>query len=174
MGSFRWLKIALLLVVVVSIAYYFSKDEVGLKEGAIAPSFRLPSSTGLVSLDEYRKKKIVLINFWATWCPPCVQEMPSLENLKKMMEGKDFELLAINIDEDNWVAIRRFEKRVPVTMPILVDPEGQVASLYGVEMLPQSFLISKEGKILRRYVGPRNWVDPSIVKEMTRDASMSP
>lgn len=174
MGSFRWLKIGLLFVLVVSIAYYFSREEFGLEEGATAPSFRLPSRSGLISLDSYDGKKIVLINFWATWCPPCVEEMPSLENLKKMMEGKDFELLAINIDEDNWAAVRRFEKQVSVTMTILVDPEGLVASLYGVEMLPQSFLVGKDGKIIKRYIGPRNWIDSSLVEEINHYVSLSP
>jgi peroxiredoxin len=159
----------LILLLTAGIAYflYVSGSREGLKAGSPAPGFALPSRNGVVTLDQFRGK-VVLINFWATWCPPCVQEMPSLENLKKRMEGKAFQILAVSVDEEGWKPIERFVEKMPLSLPILLDLRGDVADLYGTSRLPESYLIDKNGTVVKKYLGPRDWTEPKIVAEITR------
>ena len=160
-------KILVFLLIIAAAVYFFSIHEnpAKIKEGQQAPSFILPSREGKLSLEQYRGR-VVLLNFWATWCPPCIDEMPSLENLKKIMEGKDFEILAVNIDEEGWPAVDRFMKQHPLTLVVLSDPLGDVASRYGTYQLPESYLIDKQGVIVKKYIGSKNWEDPAILKEI--------
>jgi len=161
-------KTLLILLLIAGTAYflYMSESHEGLKVGSPAPGFSLPSKNGVVALDQFRGK-VVLINFWATWCPPCVYEMPSLENLKKKMEGKDFQILAVSLDEEGWPVIDKFVAKTPMTMTILLDSRGDVPTEYGTSRLPESFLIDKNGAIVKKYVGPRDWTDPKIIAEIT-------
>lgn len=140
--------------------------------GSMAPSFSAASRSTSVKLEDYRGQ-VVLLNFWATWCPPCVHEMPSLEGLHQRLKGKSFKILAVSVDEGGWAAIDRFLKQFPVTLDILLDARGDVSSLYGTYQLPESFLIDKNGVIIRKYVGPRDWMDPSIISEIQKYAEGS-
>jgi peroxiredoxin len=160
----RFLLILLLVAAVVYFLYVYQGPE-GLRPGDPAPDFSLPSKSGAVMLKQFRGS-VVLLNFWATWCHPCVREMPSLEGLKKRMEGKGFELLAVSVDDAGWGVIDRFLERVPVTMSILLDARGDVSSLYGTYQLPESYLIGRDGRILKKYVGPRDWMEPALVREI--------
>jgi peroxiredoxin len=160
-------KVLLILLIVVALTYfaYLHQSNSGVKVGALAPNFTLPGRTGSVSLSDYRGKT-VLLNFWATWCPPCAREMPSLEALKKLLEGRPFQLVAVSVDEGGWAAVDAFLRRLPMTMMILSDAKGDVASLYGTFRLPESYLIDKEGKVIKKYTGPEDWMEESIVTEI--------
>ncbi len=140
--------------------------------GSAAPTFSVAGRSSEIKLEDFRGK-VVLLNFWATWCPPCVHEMPSLENLHQRLRDKDFKILAVSVDEGGWNAIDRFLKQLPVTLDILLDARGDVSSLYGTYQLPESYLIDKKGVIVRKYVGPRDWTDPSIVSEIEKYAEGS-
>lgn len=158
--------LTILLIAVIGYLLYLrvQRESVELV-GVQAPSFSLPSRDGMDGLEKYRGKA-VLLNFWATWCPPCVVEMPSLERLNQQMRGKDFQILAVSEDEGGWAPIDRFLKRLPLTMTILLDGRGDAAALYGTNSLPESFLIDKKGIIVKKYQGPRNWMDEKIVSEI--------
>jgi peroxiredoxin len=160
-------KFLLILLLVAGIAYfmYLREGPGGAGVGEKAPSFMLPGRSTSVRLEDF-KGKVVLLNFWATWCPPCVHEMPSLEALHQHMQGKNFEILAASVDEGGWTAIDRFLKAVPVTLTILLDARGDASGLYGVYQLPESYLIDQTGMIVRKYVGPRDWMDPALVAEI--------
>lgn len=133
--------------------------------GAVAPAFILPTETGQpVSLEGYRGR-VVLLNFWASWCPPCVAEMPSLERLKKAMEGKDFAIVAVSVD-DRWADVDRFKQTVPLTLTVLWDQGFQVAGRFGTYRLPETYLLDKKGVVVKRYLGPRDWTDPKLVAEI--------
>jgi thiol-disulfide isomerase/thioredoxin len=114
------------------------------------------------TLKQYRGK-VVLINFWATWCPPCIREMPSLEKLYQKLKGKPFVMLAINQWEDEE---RVFEfmgqlNTIP-TFPILFDPDSKVSAAFGVQGLPSSYIIDKQGRIVYRAKGGRDFAHPEI------------
>lgn len=106
--------------------------------------------------------QVVLLNFWASWCPPCVMEMPSLHDLHKRLHDDGFTVLAVSVD-DGWGPVRHFFKHEKVSFPVLLDEQGRVALLYGSDRLPESFLIGRNGKVAKIFTGPRDWNDSDIV-----------
>lgn len=159
-------KILIIVILIAIIAYGIAvhdRHEPVIDVGSEAPAINLPSKQGLVSLESYRGKKVVLVNFWATWCSTCLREIPSLEAMKKTLEGKAFEILAVSVDEQGWPAIDAFLQRIPMTLPILLDVQGIVSSQYGTYQLPESYLIDRNGKVIKKYIGAINWMDPQIL-----------
>jgi peroxiredoxin len=111
-----------------------------------APSFSLPSRDGAtVSLAD-QKGKVVMVNFWATWCVPCRQEMPHLQALYERYENLGFELLAVNV-EDNPEGARKWLAETPVTFPVLFDAKNTVSKLYKVTAMPSTVLIGRDGNM---------------------------
>lgn len=118
-------------------------------EGQVAPDFALKSSTGEnLRLSEYRGN-VVMINFWATWCGPCRQEMPLLDELYTRYKRVGFSLLGVNIDDDSRRAMQMIED-LGVSFPVLFDARKEVSKLYEVEAMPVTVLIDREGNV--RYV----------------------
>ena len=119
-----------------------------------------------VSLESYRDK-VVLINFWATWCPPCVEEMPTMRDLKTHFTDQPFEILAVNMGEEAE-AIETFMERTQFNLnfPLLLDPTSQVARDYNVVGLPASLVVDKQGKYAFGGVGPRNWNSTEVQQEI--------
>ncbi|MGA7595011.1 MAG: TlpA disulfide reductase family protein [Gallionella sp.] len=132
-----------------------------------APEFTLEDIDGKkFSLEEYRGK-VVLLNFWATWCPPCRREMPSMERLHRNFKGKDFTVLAVNQMEDSdQVFIFTGGLEVSPTFTILFDKNSDVARAYGVVGLPTTYLIDKNGKIRFRAIGGREFDHPEVEKQI--------
>jgi peroxiredoxin len=125
--------------------------------GVAAPNFQLErlEAPGLVSLADFRGR-VVLLNFWATWCKPCEDEMPSMERLYRQLHPAGFELVAVSVDEDAS-DVEAFRDRMGISFTIALDPRQEVSRLYQTTGFPESVLIDREGQILERYVGPRNW-----------------
>ena len=118
-------------------------------EGQVAPDFALKSSTGEnLRLSEFRGD-VVMINFWATWCGPCRQEMPLLDELYARYERVGFNLLGVNIDDDSRRAMQMIEE-LGVSFPVLFDASKEVSKLYEVEAMPVTVLVDREGNV--RYV----------------------
>ena len=118
-------------------------------EGQVAPDFALKSSTGEnLRLSEYRGD-VVMINFWATWCGPCRQEMPLLDELYTRYQRVGFNLLGVNIDDDSRRAMQMIEE-LGVNFPVLFDDRKEVSRLYEVEAMPVTVLVDREGNV--RYV----------------------
>ena len=120
------------------------------------------------ALHDYRGK-VVLINFWATWCPPCRKEMPALEALYQKLGSESFAVLAVNQWEDaDHVFAYTGDLNVFPTFPILFDPESAISEKYGVKGLPTSFLIDKKGQLVYRAVGGRDF-DHAEVERLIRE-----
>ncbi len=128
-----------------------------------APDFSLPDMDGeMHSLQDYRGK-VVLINFWATWCPPCRREMPALEQLYGKLGDQAFAVLAVNQWEDaDHVFAYMGDLNVIPSFPILFDPESRVSADFGVKGLPTSFLLDKQGRVVFRAVGGRAFDHPEV------------
>jgi peroxiredoxin len=110
---------------------------------------------GKLRLAEQRGK-VVMINFWATWCPPCLEEMPAMERLYRQHKGAGFTLVAVSVDADsNKVA--PFVAEHKLTFPIGLDPRMDMANTYGVRALPSSFIVGRDGNLAALAIGPRAW-----------------
>nr|WP_249745386.1 TlpA disulfide reductase family protein [Mesobacillus boroniphilus] len=127
-----------------------SKSTIGIGAGMVAPNFTLKNLAGEdVSLKDYRGKKVML-NFWATWCPPCKEEMPAMEKFYKE-KSKDVEILAVNLDPQNKV--KAFVKDNEITFPILLDQDGATQQTYSIISIPTTFIIDEQGLILKKHIG---------------------
>jgi len=156
------------LVIILSLklndsSFKFS-NQVAIKDNLPAPDFTFPGLDGkMVSLSDL-KGKVVLVNIWATWCPPCVDEMPSMEKLYRKLKGKNFEILAVSIDESGLKAVAPFMKKSSLTFPALIDSKGTIKTVYGITGIPESFIIDQQGILLKKIVGPVDWATPNIFR----------
>ena len=112
------------------------------------------------------KGKIVVLNFWTTWCGPCVEEMPSLERLQQNM-GSKVTVLAVSTDDDNN-AYHQFLKEYGIDFLTVNDQQKKSAELYGTTGQPETFIIDPSGVVRRRFIGPVNWTSPEIVEYLQK------
>ena len=128
-----------------------------VKLGEPAPDFQLRDLEGrLVTLSDFRGK-VVLLNFWATWCGPCRVEMPAMEQLYRTFPRKDFEILAVSTDAQGEAVTRPFQKKNHLTFPILHDDDYLVGLTYGARSLPMTFMVDRQGVIRHQIFGARDW-----------------
>ncbi len=146
-----------------------SHNLMAVKKIVAGPDFEL------LNLDEEKVKlsdfrgKVVLLNFWATWCPPCVREMPSMERLQQKVNSEKFKVLAVNQMED-FDQVFAFTGQLPVdpTFEILFDTTSRVSQSYVVRGLPTTYLLDKKGNIRYRAVGGREFDHPEVIKTINR------
>ena len=119
-----------------------------------------------VSLNDFRGK-VVLLNIWATWCPPCVEEIPSLNRLKQEMQGNKFQLISINYAESPQ-HIREFMRKVAVDFPVLVDPDGKLSAQWKVVAFPSTFVIGPDGNIHYGVNAAIHWDAPEVVQQLNQ------
>jgi peroxiredoxin len=136
--------------------------------GSDAPAFELPrvgegTPVSLASL----RGKVVLLNFWATWCRPCEEELPAMERLHRTLAGDDFELVAVSVDADA-TPVEAFRQRLGLGFTLLLDSDQRVARSYQTFRFPESLLIGRDGVIVERYVGPKEWDSPAYVERIRR------
>jgi peroxiredoxin len=133
----------------------------------VAPDFTLTSESGKTyHLADFRGQ-VVLVNFWATWCPPCRREMPSMERMWNKIKGKGVEVLAINVGEDADT-IFEFLGAYPVSFPLLMDRDGSVVKQFPVTGLPTTYIVDPQGKVVYRTVGSREWDDPKLYEQLLK------
>lgn len=132
--------------------------------GRTAPDFPLEMNGRQIHLSDLRGK-VVVLDFWATWCPPCVEEAPSLNALQEKIEAQGGTVLGVSQDDDAD-AYQKFLIEHGVNFPTYRDPEKKVPSAYGTVMIPEAYLISKDGKIARKVVGPQDWTSPELMSSV--------
>ncbi|THJ22764.1 MAG: TlpA family protein disulfide reductase [Nitrospira sp. CG24E] len=131
-----------------------------VKLGEPAPNFQLRDLNGrMVALSDLRGK-VVLLNFWATWCGPCRVEMPAMEQLYQTFPRKDFEILAVSTDAQGVAITRPFQQENHLTFPILHDSDFRVGLTYGARSLPMTFMVDRQGVIRHQVFGARDWGAP--------------
>jgi thiol-disulfide isomerase/thioredoxin len=133
--------------------------------GGPPPPLALKDLDGRVHrLADYRGR-VILVNFWATWCAPCRDEMPSIQQLKQKLSGRPFTVLAVNLDEPE-ARIRSFLAGVKVDFAILLDPEGKATREWGARVLPASFVVGPEGRIRYSLIGELDWGHDLVVSRI--------
>jgi cytochrome c biogenesis protein CcmG/thiol:disulfide interchange protein DsbE len=106
--------------------------------------------------------KVVVLNFWATWCPPCVEEAPSLERLQAAIAPRGGTVLGVSVDEDE-AAYNKFLQDHQIQFPTYRDPSKQIAISYGTSMYPETYIIDRNGRLARKIIGPQDWDSPAIL-----------
>ncbi len=129
--------------------------------GSNAPDFTVKDSDRTVSLNQF-KGQVVVLNFWATWCPPCVEEMPSLVQMQQRMKAKGVTVLAVSVDVDQS-SYRRFLGDHSVSLLTVRDPDQKANGLYGTFKFPETYIIDRNGVMRRKFIGPVDWTDPEII-----------
>jgi peroxiredoxin len=124
--------------------------------GKTAPDFVLQDASGKVWNLSTLKGKVVLVNFWATWCKPCREEMPSMEALNKAMADKPFQMLSIAVNDDLDMA-KSFAQRLGATFPVLGNPGEELIKAYMITGVPETFLIDADGILKHKFIGPYDW-----------------
>jgi peroxiredoxin len=143
----------------------WASTQAPVRVGAPAPDFALKSAAGPnLRLSEHRGQ-VVMINFWATWCGPCRQEMPKLEEIFSRYERAGFTLLGVNIDEDSARALR-LAADLGVTFPLLLDHEQSVSRLYDVQAMPMTVLVDREGQVRSVHYGYRPGMEQRYLDEV--------
>ena len=141
-------------------------DRLKSYRGSLEPQpFKLADINGKHYQETDFKGKISVINFWATWCPPCVEEIPSLNRLRKRMQGKPFQLISINYGE-SAERIREFMKKVAVDFPVLLDPEGKTAGQWKVVAFPSTFIIGPDGKLRYGVNAAIHWDTDEVIQQL--------
>ncbi|MBI3895110.1 MAG: TlpA family protein disulfide reductase [Acidobacteria bacterium] len=147
---------------------FFSRPPGQLRIPALGdqvPNFTLRKDDGQVlALADYRGK-IVVLNFWATWCAPCIEEMPSLNRFTEKYGGQGVEVIGVSLDEDPE-AYREFLAKNQISFLTLRDPSRQTSQLYGTYKLPESYIISREGRLLNKIIGAADWTSAEMISYM--------
>jgi len=135
---------------------------VAVTVGSMAPDFTLENVQGeKVSLSQLRGK-VVIVNFWATWCPPCRSEMPSMEVLQRTFKDDGLVLLAINIEKEGRPVVEKFLKESPYSFQILLDDNASVQNRYNVFQFPESFIVDRNGIVVKKVIGAVPWMSGNI------------
>jgi cytochrome c biogenesis protein CcmG, thiol:disulfide interchange protein DsbE len=137
--------------------------------GTSAPDFIVQDTDRKVELRDFRGK-IVVLNFWATWCPPCVEEMPSLVQLEQRMSNKGVTVVGVSVDVDAD-AYHKFLKDYKVDFLTVRDPDQKAARLYGTFKYPETYIIDRKGIVQRKFIGAVDWSQPEIVDFLTKVGS---
>lgn len=133
--------------------------------GNAAKDFTVQDSDHQVSLNQFRGQ-VVIVNFWATWCPPCTEELPSLMDMQDRLRSRGVVVLGVSIDVDGD-AYHRFLRQRNVNFVTVRDPKQKVAAMYGTSGWPESYIVDRQGVLRRKIVGPINWDSPEVMKFLT-------
>jgi cytochrome c biogenesis protein CcmG, thiol:disulfide interchange protein DsbE len=170
--SNRWIRaLVFVLAAVLAGMIWMNRDRFGpVEPGRPAPAYEVYSLIGdTLHIADY-KGSVVVLNVWATWCAPCVREMPALERLHQKLGPRGLEIIAVSVDTtpDADVAVRNFRDRFGLTFPLLRDPTGDIQTAYAVSGLPTTFIIDRRGRIQQKLLGAREWDGEEMVAQLEK------
>lgn len=133
--------------------------------GDRAPGFSVTTDRGRKLSTSDFGGKVLIVNFWATWCPPCIDELPSLQALAGKLGPKGVVVLGVSVDK-NDVAYKRFLEQARISFETARDPEAEIGAEYGTFKYPETYVIDAEGRVRQKHIGPRDWMEPDLVKSI--------
>ena len=133
--------------------------------GDTAPGFALVTDDGQRLTRSQFGGQLLVLNFWATWCVPCIEELPSLNQFQKQFASSGVVVLGVSVDQ-NERAYRQFLKRSGVTFRTSRDPQADLSSRYGTFKYPETYVIDRNGKVVQKHIGPRDWMDERLLAEI--------
>ena len=171
-GSWQW-KVAALAAAGVAVLFVATGRNryAPLDVGSRAPRYAAATLAGdSIRIDEL-EDRVVLVNVWATWCPPCVREMPALQRLHETLGPQGLRVLAVNVDNTAFAAdpgalVRSFIQEFGLTFDVLLDPDNRIEAAFQVTGLPMTFVIDRRGRIRQRVMGAREWDAPAVQAEI--------
>jgi cytochrome c biogenesis protein CcmG, thiol:disulfide interchange protein DsbE len=165
-GIDKVLRVGILLLTVALVAVVAStlRDHL-VVAGDSAPAFEVTTDSGKkISVDSFGGRLLV-VNFWATWCPPCINELPSLNAMAAELKGSGVVVLGISVDKDK-AAYDRFLKKVKLNFETARDPGADISADYGTFKYPETYVINREGKVLEKFINEQPWMSPEIVTRL--------
>jgi peroxiredoxin len=154
-----FLVVAAYVIWILVVAPHFAGRPVAI--GDTAPDFSVPTpDSGLLHLKDFRGQ-VVVLNLWATWCPPCVEETPSLEQFAEKMRDRGVMVVSISVDEDQKT-LRDFIQKNHISYPVGRDPDRSLSARYGTYQFPESYILDRRGLVAEKVVGAIDWDDPRI------------
>jgi len=153
--------IAVLLAVFVFVLYDSIHERV-IQVGDTAPAFSITADNGRVITASNFGGRLLVLNFWASWCQPCVEEVPSLDQFAREMAGSGVVVLGVAMDKDPK-SYRRFLDRANVSFMTARDPDAKISASYGTFKYPESYIIDAKGKVVQKIIGATNWTDGNMV-----------
>ena len=130
--------------------------------GSAAPDFTVRDEDETVTLSQL-KGRVVVLNFWATWCPPCIEEMPSLVQMQQRMKTRGITVLAVSVDADDG-SYRRFLRDHNVNLLSVRDADQKSNALYGTFKFPETYVIDRDGVVRRKFIGAVDWTEPDVIE----------
>ena len=161
--------LGLVLALGVSLAWVVSgtlNDHI-IRVGDTAPNFRVVTETGRTITPGNFGGKLLVLNFWASWCQPCVQEVPSLEVFSRQFAPEGVVVLGVSVDK-NENLYHQFLKQFPVTFQVARDPSWDIAANYGTFQLPETYIIDSSGKVVQKVIAAQNWMNPDFVQSIKK------
>lgn len=166
MGKAKIVSVFATLAVVLFFSFWQRTPNVA-EIGGNSPDFTLPvldtGSGAPASIHLYdHRGHVVLVNFWATWCPPCIEEAPSLENFSTQMRKMGVEVIGVSVDQDPE-ALKKFVATYHLTFPIVRDPDQVVSARFGTRQFPETYILDRDGRVADKIISSRDWMDPLMI-----------
>jgi cytochrome c biogenesis protein CcmG/thiol:disulfide interchange protein DsbE len=159
----RVLQVALVLAICGF--FYAIKDSFDsrvIQAGDTAPNFSITADSGQTISPASFGGKLLVLNFWATWCPPCISEMPSLDQFQREVQKDGVVVLAVSVDKNEKAYKGLLDQAKPAFLTAR-DPESNVNAEYGTFKYPESYVIDRSGKVVQKFIGPVDWMDPKVL-----------
>jgi peroxiredoxin len=154
-----------LMMVAFGVALYTSLHETVVNAGDKAPNFSIVADNGKQITAREFGGKLLLLNFWATWCPPCIEELPGLNEMARELGPKGLVILGVSVDKDENV-YKQFLARNPMSFLTAHDPAEKINLSYGTIQYPESYLIDRNGKVIEKYISSQAWASPQMIQHV--------